>query len=134
MGREYPVRIETMDRVIDRALAQERMMGSLTACLGVAARLLAAVGLYGLMSYSVTRRTADIGIRMALGAPRGAIVRMITGEPLVLVAIGFVRGAPVIYAGSKLVSGLSFGLSPLDAVAPACRAASLDPVDSLKLM
>jgi putative ABC transport system permease protein len=150
LGREYPMRIQSMENMIDRALVKERMMAALAGSLGFAALLLSAVGLYGLMSYSVSCRMAEIGIRTALGADRGAIVRMILYEALKLVGTGFAVGLPAVYAGSKLIGTLLFGVEPLDgrslvmaatllamvsisAVArPARRAASLDPMKALR--
>ena len=153
MGREYSLYIRTTDLVIDRALVKERMLASLAAALGLAALLLAAVGIYGLMSYSVTRRSPEIAIRMALGARRLRILRMFLGESLILLACGFVLSLPAIYAVSRLVRTLLFGFDTrewgtalaavaavltivaLGAVAiPARQAANLNPLDSLKQM
>jgi putative ABC transport system permease protein len=150
LGREYPIRTETMDQAIGRALTQERLMASLSGGFGLLALLLAAVGLYGLMTYSVTRRTREIGIRMALGAHPLNIARMLVSESLLLVVAGFILSLPVVYAGSKVVSKMLYGLRPLDvtplAVAalvllvtsmiavclPVRRAANLDPIVSLR--
>lgn len=150
LGREYPVRTENMDRVLARALVQERLMASLAGGFGVLALLLAAIGLYGLMSWSVVRRSHDIGIRMALGAGRRSILRMVLGESMALVAAGFALAAPVVYAGSKMVSALLYGVRPLApaplAIAaavligaaflaawlPARRAAARDPMAALR--
>lgn len=105
-----------------------------------------AVGLYGLMSYLVVRRSHDIAIRMALGAGRRNIRRMVLGESMAPVAAGFALGAPAVYGGSKMVGSLLYGLHPLDpaplviaaavllgaallaAGLPARRAAALDPI------
>jgi predicted permease len=150
LGREYPIRTETMERAMARALVQERLMASLAGAFGVLALLLAAAGLYGLMSYSVTRRTRDIGIRMALGAKQGTIVSMIIRESLMLVGAGFALSVPAVYAGSRMVSTMLYGLRPLDPAAlgtaavvllgsallavylPARRAANLDPMVALR--
>jgi putative ABC transport system permease protein len=150
LGREYPIRTETMDQAVGRALAQERLMASLSGGFGVLALLLAAIGLYGLMTYSVTRRTREIGIRMALGAHPMNIARMLISESLLLVVAGFILSLPAVYAGSKLVSKMLYGLRPLDvaplAIAtlvllvtsliavcvPVRRAANLDPIVSLR--
>ena len=150
LGREYPIRTETMERAIARALVQERLMASLAGGLGVMALLLAAVGIYGLMSHSVTRRTHDIGIRMALGAKQGTIVTMIIRESLMLVGAGFALSVPAVYAGSRMVSTMLYGVRPLDPAAlgtaavvlvgsallavflPARRAAKLDPMVALR--
>jgi len=150
LGREYPNRIETMDQAIARALVQERLMASLAGGFGVLALLLAGSGLYGLMSYSVIRRSRDIGIRMALGATRHAVLWMIIRESFTLVAAGFALSAPAVYAGSKMVSALLYGLRPLDPAAlgtavvvlllsallavylPARHAANVDPMVALR--
>jgi predicted permease len=150
LGREYPIRTETMERAVARALVQERLMASLAGGFGVLALLLAAAGLYGLMSYTVARRTRDIGIRMALGAERGTIVWMIVRESAVLVGAGFALSVPAVYAGSRMVSTMLYGMRPLDpgplataavvllgsallaVYLPARRAANLDPTVTLR--
>ena len=151
LDREFPVGIESMDGVIARALVQERLMAFLAGAFGALGLLLAAIGLYGLMSYSVARRARDIGIRMALGAQRRTVIWMVFGESFALVAAGFAVSAPAIYAGSKTISKLLFGVRPLDPVMlgtavlillasaaaavylPARRAASLDPMAALHI-
>jgi predicted permease len=145
LGREYPLRIETIGRAAERALAQERLMASLAAVFGVLALLLAAVGLYGLMSYAVTRRSREIGIRMAIGARPGTVARMVVRDALVLLAAGVAVGLPGVWAGSKAVKE-----APLDGAAvgsavvvltlaavvaawlPARRAARVDPATALR--
>ncbi|HWC95863.1 MAG TPA: FtsX-like permease family protein, partial [Candidatus Sulfopaludibacter sp.] len=150
MGREYPIRIESMDRAIARALVQERLMASLGGGFGVLALILAVIGLYGLMSYTVVRRSRDIGVRLALGADPRGIVRMVVGEALTLVAAGLAMGIPAVYAASKTASAMLQGLNPLGvaplaiasavllaaallaAALPAHRAAKLDPMAALR--
>ena len=150
LGREYPIRTETMERAIARALVQERLMASLAGGFGVLALLLAAVGIYGLMSHSVTRRTHDIGTRMALGATQRTIVTMIIRESSMLLGAGFALSVPAVYAGSRMVSTMLYGVRPLDPAAlgtaalvlvgsallavylPARRAARLDPMVALR--
>jgi predicted permease len=145
LGREYPLRIETMGRAAERALAQERLMASLAAVFGVLALLLAAVGVYGLMSYAVTRRSREIGIRMAIGARPEMVARMVVRDALVLLAAGVAVGLPGVWAGSKAVKE-----APLDGAAvgsavvvltlaavvaawlPARRAARVDPATALR--
>ncbi len=152
-GREYPLRVETFDRVLERALVQERMLAALAAALGAAAVLLSIIGIYGLLSYSVARRSGEVAVRMAVGARRRAILWLIARESAVLLACGFLVSAPAAYAGSKLAAPLLFGFGPLrwieamGAVAvlfaavvwgasalPAWRAASLSPLDALREM
>src|SRR5207244_11700042 len=81
---------------------------------GGLALVVASIGLFGLMSYSVTRRTNEIGIRMALGAECGNVVRMILGESMVVVVIGLAIGLAIALATGKLAASLLFGLQPTD--------------------
>jgi len=142
--------VATMDQTIDEAVVTERMLAVLSAAFGLLATLLAAVGLYGLMSYTVARRTREIGIRIALGAERRTVVWLVLREVVVLVAIGLAIGVPAALGLSRLVSSQLFGLSARDpltlmlAVAvlaivgaaagylPARRAASVEPVRALR--
>ncbi len=146
--------IETETQQIDDALLQERLFAKLAGFFGLAALLLASVGLYGTLSYSIARRTSEIGIRMALGAQRANILRMVLGETLLLVLAGVVIGIPVSLAAmrfaSSVISDLLFGIKANDvstmvlativlmAVAafagflPARRAARVDPMTSLR--
>jgi ABC-type antimicrobial peptide transport system permease subunit len=145
LGREYPLRIETMDRAAERALAQERLMASLATVFGVLALLLAAVGVYALMSYAVTRRSREIGIRMAIGAEPGTVSRMVVRDALVLLAAGVAVGLPGVWAASRMVRGVSLdGAAVASAVVvlavaavvsawlPARRAARVDPATALR--
>jgi putative ABC transport system permease protein len=150
MGYQYSLRTQSIDQWTDQALVLQRMIALLASGFSVLALLLAGVGLYGVMSYAVTRRTAEIGVRMALGAMRGDVLRMILGEVLLLVAIGIAVAIPVALACRKLISGMLFGvgvadpatvvvsLSILIAIAavaaflPAHRAARIDPMIALR--
>jgi predicted permease len=132
------------------SLLQDELMATLCGFFGALAVLLAAIGLYGVISYTVAQRTNEIGIRMALGAQRTSIVRMILGEVAIMVAVGIVVGAGLTLAGSKAASSMLFGLKPRDPVTlvvaamtlaaigltasfvPAQRAARLDPMAALR--
>jgi ABC-type antimicrobial peptide transport system permease subunit len=81
---------------------------------GVLAMLLASIGLYGTMAYAVSRRTSEIGLRLALGARRCDVLWMVVRESLALVFIGAAAGVPVALAGGRLISSLLFGISPAD--------------------
>ena len=125
-------------------------MVTLSSLFGGLAVLLTAVGLYGTMAYSIARRTAEIGIRMALGARRTDVLRMIQRETLTMVVAGATIGVPAAIAASSFISGMLFGLKPSDpltvggatllmlAVAalaayfPARRASRLDPMHALR--
>ena len=85
---------KTLDMLLDDALRQERLIAQLSGVFGGLALLLASIGLYGVLSYAVARRTNEIGIRMALGAGRGTVVRMILGETVLLIAMGLAAGFP----------------------------------------
>jgi predicted permease len=106
--------LETMEAQIGESLFAERMVAALSAAFGLLATLLAAVGLYGVMSYSVARRTREIGIRLALGAPRQRVLGMVLREVGVLGAWGLGLGLPLAVALARLVSAQLFGLRSYD--------------------
>lgn len=135
---------------IKDSLVRERLMATLAGFFGILATILATIGLYGVMSYMVTQRRNEIGIRMALGADRGHIIKMILLEACSLLAVGLVVGTLLSLAMSYTVSSLLFGLKPYDFVTftlsivilaivgivasflPAQRASKLDPMIVLK--
>ena len=142
--------IRTQSMQVQHSLRRERLFAGLAAMLGTLALLLSAVGLYGLMAASVTRRTAEIGIRMALGAERRTVGWMVLRQSLSLVAAGLAIGVPAALMSTHTVESLLFGLSPSDpavlvfaaliltlvsavaAYIPARRAARVDPVVALR--
>jgi predicted permease len=150
MGREYLFRVETVSEGIERSLLRERITALLSAFFGGLALLLAAVGLYGLMAYSVTRRTREFGIRVALGAQRHAVRWVVLREALALVAAGVAIGLPCAVAGSRVIANMLFGVAPTDATTlvsvsvvlfavagfaaflPAYRATRVDPMIALR--
>ncbi|MGH9630732.1 MAG: FtsX-like permease family protein [Bryobacteraceae bacterium] len=114
IDRNLPIwSLRTVNEQIDRRLITERLMTQLAAFFGMAALLMAAIGLYGVISYSVSRRESEIGIRMALGA-----LRMVLGETLGIVALGMIIGLACALALGKLISSRLYGLSSAD---PASR-------------
>jgi putative ABC transport system permease protein len=136
--------------VIASTLSRERLMATLSAFFGALALLLAVVGLYGTMAYSVARRRSEIGIRMALGADRAKLLRMVLAEAGRLIVAGLALGSVVALLSTRLVAAFLYGLTPNDpttlalsvltlaAVAlaagllPAWRAARLDPMAALR--
>ncbi|MGH9855213.1 MAG: ABC transporter permease, partial [Blastocatellia bacterium] len=142
--------LRTMDEIIADSLSQRRFNTALLLVFAVVAAALAAVGIYGVMSYLVTQRTHELGVRMALGARRGDILRLVAGDGAKLAAIGIAAGVMMALAMTHLMSGLLFGVSATDpwtfvliallfaAVAtlasylPARRAAGTDPVIALR--
>src|SRR5205823_12877691 len=100
---------------IDRLLVTERLMAWLSGFFGVLAMLIAAIGLYGVMSYLVTRRRIEIGVRMALGAEPRTVIRMMFAECGVLLASGIAIGAAVAGVTLRYAAALLYGLSPMDA-------------------
>jgi predicted permease len=142
--------VKTLDSQLNDSLVQERLVGLLSGLFAVVALLLTCVGLYGLMAYTVNRRTSEIGIRMALGADRSRVAGMVLGETLLLAVGGLVLGFPGAVFASRLISSQLFGIKPWDPVTflgacvlmtvatvtasylPARRAASVDPMQALR--
>jgi macrolide transport system ATP-binding/permease protein len=142
--------IKTEAAAINRLINQEIVFAELCSGFAILALVIACVGLYGTVSYNVARRTSEIGIRMALGARRGLVVRMILRQVLVLAAIGLAIGLPVALGTSKLVASFLYGMKANDAramvgavgilfvaailagYAPARRASRIDPMVALR--
>jgi ABC-type antimicrobial peptide transport system permease subunit len=140
----------TQAEAVEGRLAQEKLFARAYALFGLLALALASIGLFGLMSYSVARRTAEIGIRMALGARRSDVVSMVLRESMTMVGVGIGVGVAAAIAGSRLVATLLFGLAPTDPLTiaaavvlmvavslmagylPARRAARVDPMVALR--
>ena len=139
-----------LKRQVRDSLIRERLMAQLTSFFGLVAVLLAAIGLYGVLSYLTVRRAKEIGVRIALGSSRSRVVRMVVGEAGVLVAIGLGVGIVVALALGRLAESMLYGLRPSDpltiaagvvlmaAIAgiasglPALRAARVDPMSALR--
>jgi ABC-type antimicrobial peptide transport system permease subunit len=149
-----PVTIEsasTLQDEIAATLRTDRLRMQASSLFGALALLLIVVGLYGLMAYSVVRRTREIGIRMAVGSRPAGIMRLVLNDSLRLVLFGVIVGVPGAVALMKAFSSMLFGLSPVDpgslaiaafvlaitgiaaSAAPAWRAAHLDPVSALRV-
>jgi predicted permease len=120
--------MKTMTAVVDDSLFIERMVSALSVAFGALATLLAAIGLYGVMSYSVARRTREIGIRMALGAERGSVMWLVLKEVALMVGIGVAVGLPLAFALSRVVQSQLFDLSAHDPIALTASAAILGAV------
>jgi putative ABC transport system permease protein len=151
LDRQVPVTdIRTMEQVIGHSVAPRRFNLLLVACFAVTALLLAAVGLYGVLSYSVSNRTHEIGVRMALGARRRDVLRMVLGSALTLVLIGVALGLAGALAASRLLTTFLFEVRPSDpatfvgvallltaiallaGIIPAVRATQVDPPVALR--
>jgi predicted permease len=115
----------TIDDQLDRMLTNERMLAGLAGAFAGVATLLAMIGLYGVLSFSAARRTKEIGIRLALGAPRWAAGGLIVREAAVLAAVGLAIAIPVSWALGRLIENQLFGVGPMDAMTIAGAAAVL---------
>jgi predicted permease len=151
VDRILPVlNLTTFEDQIDRSLATERMLATLSSGFGAIALLLSVVGLYGVMSFVVAQRTQEIGIRMALGATRSAVVWLIVRDALVVIGAGIAIALPCAWGLRRLVEAQIFGVRALDgptiagascllafvalaaAMLPAWRAASVNPTEALR--
>ena len=108
--------VDPYSRVVSADFQQENMIATLTTLFGVLGLVLAAVGLYGVMAYTVEQRTSEIGLRMALGADRGDVVKMVLHSAFSQIGIGLALGIPAAIGAGKLMSGQLFGVSPWDPV------------------
>jgi ABC-type antimicrobial peptide transport system permease subunit len=144
------IQIHTMTAQVEAAVVQERLMATLAAGFGGLALILAAIGLYGLLAYTVARRTSELGIRMALGAGRASLIWLILQNALRLLAIGLLAGILAAIAASRWIASLLFGLTATDpstiviaaavllgagllaGYPPARRATRIDPMSCLR--
>ena len=144
------VNLKTLDRQLDESLVSERLTATLCTVFGLLATGLVLIGLYGVVSFAITRRSREIGIRMALGAKRGHVVWLVLREALLLVTGGIAVGLPAAYALTRIVRSQLYGIEPGDPASivaaaillaavtaaagfiPARRAASFNPVKILR--
>ena len=142
--------VKTQIETLAERMNQERAVASLSAFFGGLALLLACIGVYGLLSYEVTRRTREIGIRTALGAQRGDVLRLVVGQGIALAALGAAFGALVAFDLTRYLNTLLYGVSPSDpwtygaaflllllvagaaCYLPARRASRVDPMVALR--
>jgi predicted permease len=150
VNREIAITFRPLAEQVNNSLVQERILAMLSGFFGALALLLAALGLYGVTSYAVSRRRTEIGIRMALGAQPGGVVRLVLRRVALLVAAGVVVGGAATLATARFVSTLLYGLQPRDPVTltgavlvlgtigvvagwlPAWRASRIDPARVLR--
>jgi predicted lysophospholipase L1 biosynthesis ABC-type transport system permease subunit len=144
------LRFATLQQQMDDSFGPQRLLTLLCNTFGVLALFLSAIGLYGLLASSVARRTAEIGVRIALGAKRSDILKLILNEAMRLLIVGILLGTFALFAAVRLVQGMLYGVSPYDpatlaiaaalltavalfaAFVPARRAASVDPMQALR--
>lgn len=142
--------VETIDEVLSGSLARQRMIAVLLGIFSILALALAAIGIYGVIAYSVTQRTREIGVRMAVGSSRAKILLLMLRETAAFASVGVLVGLIAAFAGAHLISALLFQTSSADgvsicisvsalliiailaAVLPAGRAASINPVEALR--
>jgi predicted permease len=117
--------MRTMDDQIDRSLAPQRMIAGLSAFFGILATVLAAIGLYGVMAYTVSSRTREIGIRVALGAGRSSLLALVMRDVVILTALGTVIAIPISIALSRYVRAQLYGIAPSDPLSMFLAAAGL---------
>jgi putative ABC transport system permease protein len=144
------LRMRTMEQVVADSMSESELLASFVAGFASFALLLAAIGIYGIMAYSVSQRTHEMGIRMALGATRKDVLKLILRRGAVLAASGMALGIPFALAASRSMASLLYGINPRDATVftvvplmvfaaalaasyfPARRAMRVDPTDALR--
>jgi predicted permease len=144
------VSVDTQTGEIDRQLSEDRMVAQLSSFFGLLALVLACMGLYGLLSYEVTRRTREIGIRMAIGAQAGNVIRLVMGQAVLVATLGAVAGVSISFGATRLLRTFLYGVRPGDPVTllsvmalltvvalaacliPARRATRVDPLIALR--
>jgi ABC-type antimicrobial peptide transport system permease subunit len=144
------LRVESFSEMLGVLLAHEQVIGVLAQIFGVLALILASVGLYGITAYSVARRTNEIGVRTALGATQGQVVRLILGSALAQAGVGLALGIPAALAAGSLLADQVYGVKTSDPVVllvasaalgvcaviagviPAMKASAVDPVEALR--
>jgi predicted permease len=142
--------ISTVEQQLQQSLSRERLITALSTAFGVLALVLACIGLYGILAYAVTRRTSEIGIRMALGATKREMIWLILREAMALTISGIVLGTPAVVLLGRIARALLYGVGPFDVPAFACtlfvlllfaaiagivparRAGRLDPMSALR--
>jgi ABC-type antimicrobial peptide transport system permease subunit len=140
----------TVGQIREESVAPRRLNAALVSSFGILAAIIAAVGIGGVLAFSVSARTTEIGIRMSLGADRGAVQRMVLGEGGVLLVVGLALGVAGALLGTRLMQGLLFGVAPHDPVTlgvvsllmgavglaacwvPALRAAGIHPTIAIR--
>jgi putative ABC transport system permease protein len=143
--------VRTMNEIVDESLSQQRLGAVLIGGFALGALLLAAMGLFGVVSGSVTRRRHELAMRLVLGADYGRVLRLVLGEGALLVGLGVLIGVPGVYAAGGLIRSVLVGISPSDPVTlvtvavglalvalaacyiPARRVLEIDPARSLRL-
>ena len=142
--------VRTLALQLDQSLYGERLLMALSICFGLLAAILASIGLYGMMAYTVARRTSEIGLRMALGATARHVRGLVLREAMAMAAVGLFIGLPAAFAAGRLARSLLYGVAPGDplllvmaglfligvmllaAYVPARRATRIDPMTALR--
>ena len=140
----------TLQEQVNRSLNTERMLATLSGAFGTLVLLLSLVGLYGVMSFVVTQRTREIGVRLALGATRASALWLVLRDALMMIAAGTAIALPCVWALGRLVESQLFGVTPTEpsaivgamllltsaavaaALIPAHRASTVNPIDALR--